>query len=227
MTQARGDALDAHVLASVIAARSNEPEGDLADLLGLDAVILSELLERHFPGAARDRQDRGCFKLRLHARSGQPFFCRHCGGSVGGAIHDPRAEGPLAELACMEDELQDIRALLTEHAAPHRPQAIYLASILARTSLRANHLWEDLGLRDRSEISELMHRNFPTLAARNAGSRMRWKKFFYKQLCERAEINICRAPNCKKCDEYAVCFSPEQSESDRSNGLVWTSSLFA
>lgn len=228
MTHLRGDALDAHALACVIAARSSEPDGDLADLLGLDAASLAELFERCFPGAVPFGQNGVCFKLALHARAGQPYFCRHCGGTVGGAnVGTGSNKGATAEVARMEEELEDIRALLIEHAAPGRPQAVHLASILARTCLRANHLWEDFGLCDRGEISALMHRNFPRLAARNAGSRMRWKKFLYKQLCERAEINICRAPNCKQCDEYADCFSPEQSESDRKNGVVWTSSRLA
>jgi nitrogen fixation protein NifQ len=96
-----------------------------------------------------------------------------------------------------------------------------MASILARTCLRGNHLWEDFGLGNRSEITALMRRNFPRLAALNADGRMRWKKFFYRQLCQRAEILICRSPNCQSCDEYQDCFPAQQSGLEQADGVVW------
>ena len=40
---------------------------------------------------------------------------------------------------------------------------------------------------------------------------MKWKKFLYKQLCDRAEINACRAPSCSVCSDYARCFGPEDA----------------
>lgn len=222
MSRACGDPVDGHLLACVIAARANEPEGDLADLLGLDTRTLGAVLERSFPGAAPDWRESRCLRLTLHERSGSSFHCDHCGGKVGSEVIPPPSRVTGSEIAGMEDECDDIRTLLLEHAAPERTQAAYFASILARTCLRANHLWEDLGLRNRGEVSELMRRNYPTLAALNAGSRMRWKKFFYRQLCKRAQIGICRSPNCRSCDEYAICFSPEQSKQDQADGLIWT-----
>jgi len=222
MSRACGDPADSHVLASPIAARASEPDGDLADLLGLDARALDLVLEQWFPEAAPDWRETGCLKLALHAGAGSSFCCGHCGGKVGSDRASPLPRVTGGEVAGMEEECEDIRALLLEHAAPQRTQALCLASILARTCLRANHLWEDLGLRDRGEVLELMRRNFPSLAALNAGGRMRWKKFFYRQLCKRAQIDICRSPNCGSCDEYPICFSPEQTERDQAAGLVWT-----
>lgn len=49
---------------------------------------------------------------------------------------------------------------------------------------------------------------FTPLAQRNI-SDMRWKKFFYKQLCERADIKLCKAPSCAECVDYDLCFGPE------------------
>jgi len=56
---------------------------------------------------------------------------------------------------------------------------------------------------------EQMTRNFPVLAAKNDRD-MKWKKFLYKQLCQREGIYICRAPSCEVCADYAKCFGPEE-----------------
>jgi nitrogen fixation protein NifQ len=57
----------------------------------------------------------------------------------------------------------------------------------------------------------LLNENFPGLAAKNVGD-MKWKKFFYRQLCERAEIPICKSPNCAICTDYDVCFAVEDGD---------------
>jgi nitrogen fixation protein NifQ len=38
---------------------------------------------------------------------------------------------------------------------------------------------------------------------------MRWKKFFYRQLCEQADVLICKSPSCGVCCDYASCFGAE------------------
>ena len=53
-----------------------------------------------------------------------------------------------------------------------------------------------------------MQRHFPRLAALNSRD-MKWKKFFYRLLCDRAGIPICKSPNCADCCDYAFCFGPE------------------
>ena len=61
---------------------------------------------------------------------------------------------------------------------------------------------------DRPELTCMMQDRFPRLRALNSAN-MRWKKFFYKQLCDRAEVFACRAPSCDQCSETSVCFGPE------------------
>jgi nitrogen fixation protein NifQ len=39
---------------------------------------------------------------------------------------------------------------------------------------------------------------------------MKWKKFFYRQLCERAGVPICKSPHCAECCDRALCFGPEE-----------------
>ena len=107
------------------------------------------------------------------------------------------------------DEYDDLVILLTEHRVDDSDGILWLCHATATASLRNNHLWQDLGLPNRQVLSLLMTENFPTLAARNVGD-MKWKKFFYRQLCEKAEVLICKSPNCAVCDDHRVCFGPEE-----------------
>ncbi len=108
------------------------------------------------------------------------------------------------------DELEepDLRQLLLDHRARGAPEEAWLAAIVARRSLGANHLWQDLGLFSRDDLNGLMRRHFPGLKELNGGD-MKWKKFFYRQLCERDGVAICKAPNCDVCPDVADCFGPE------------------
>ncbi|MDO9315395.1 MAG: nitrogen fixation protein NifQ [Burkholderiaceae bacterium] len=111
------------------------------------------------------------------------------------------------------DEIEDLVDLLTAGAGAEsvdREEALWLAHALSQASLGDNHLWQDLHLPSRRELSALMGRWFPALAARNDRD-MKWKKFLYKQLCERAELSICRAPSCSVCSDHAHCFGPEDA----------------
>lgn len=109
------------------------------------------------------------------------------------------------------DEIEEVTALLLDHADAAVGSAADRAEVAGRVALAClgdNHLWQDLQLANRGELGVLLRRWFPALAAKNTGD-MKWKKFFYKQLCERAEINACRAPSCAVCSDRAQCFGPE------------------
>ncbi len=105
-------------------------------------------------------------------------------------------------------EEQDLRDLLLSHRAGARVEEVWLAHIVARRSLAENHLWQDLGLRNRDELNALLTRHFPSLVALNHAN-MKWKKFFYRTLCQSEGIVICKSPNCETCDDFAVCFGDE------------------
>jgi nitrogen fixation protein NifQ len=114
-------------------------------------------------------------------------------------------------MARRRDEIDDLLALLGEHAAPNAgpPQeAQAVAWALACASLGEQHLWQDLQLPSRQELTALIAHWFPSLAARNT-QHMKWKKFFYKQLCLREDLLICKAPTCGVCPDHAACFGPE------------------
>ncbi|WP_413733368.1 nitrogen fixation protein NifQ [Sodalis sp. RH21] len=80
---------------------------------------------------------------------------------------------------------------------------------IAAAAMGFNHLWQDLGLASRGELRQLMGACFPALIAMNAQN-MRWKKFFYRQLClaQTGEIN-CRSPSCDSCCEREICFTAD------------------
>ena len=78
--------------------------------------------------------------------------------------------------------------------------------------MRPNHLWQDLGLRNRGELSALMRRHFEPLADRNVND-MKWKKFLYRMICRDEGFRLCTAPSCAECDDFAVCFGDESGES--------------
>lgn len=110
------------------------------------------------------------------------------------------------------DEFDDLVDLLLEHRArPTRPDedADWLAYVVATAAMGDNHLWQDLGLPSRDVLSRLLGENFPTLAALNTRD-MKWKKFFYRQLCQRAGVMICKSPNCAECCDFGACFGPEE-----------------
>ncbi len=127
------------------------------------------------------------------------------------AANDLSALAETAPAGCealRADEYDDLLQLLLDHRGDAGDETRWLAGAVAAACLGGNHLWQDLGLANRAELTDLMKTRFPALYARNSGN-MKWKKFFYKQLCGRAGINACRAPSCQVCADHAVCFGPE------------------
>ena len=125
----------------------------------------------------------------------------------------PRLNAPHRSPPCWDprllEEKEELTNLLSLHRAGQDESEGWLSVIVATGCMANDHLWEDLGLWSRRDLSDLMVRNFPTLAARNHRD-MKWKKFLYKQLCEQEGVYLCRAPSCAVCRDYALCFGPEE-----------------
>lgn len=119
------------------------------------------------------------------------------------------AERPATEQS-RYDEFGDLVELLSEHLTMRDAKSLWLAHAVATAAMADNHLWQDMGLRNRAELSWLMRTHFASLEKRNTGD-MKWKKFFYRQLCERAGVNVCRSPSCAVCSDYEHCFGPEDA----------------
>jgi len=106
---------------------------------------------------------------------------------------------------------QALRDILMMHCAEASPFEMLAVAMIARRCLRPNHLWQDLGLANRGELSMLMQRHFPGLALRNSGD-MKWKKFFYRMMCSSEQFRLCAAPVCSECDDFDACFGSEDGE---------------
>jgi nitrogen fixation protein NifQ len=111
-----------------------------------------------------------------------------------------------------QQEVEDLCALLLEHGSPAAERSVLnlgLARALAFGSLGPAHLWHDLGLCDRPQLRILIGTFFPAMIERNVGD-MRWKRFFYRQLCEVGGDYVCRAPTCGECSSFTECFPSSQ-----------------
>ncbi len=126
------------------------------------------------------------------------------------AQHHSRQRDLIEQLVNMRaDEKQSLMELLQEFANPNARYATEMTEVIAKASLGSDHLWSDLGLPERPLLGRLIRYYFPELHARNTKN-MRWKRFFYKQLCERGGDYVCRAPSCEVCSSYNECFGPEE-----------------
>lgn len=105
-------------------------------------------------------------------------------------------------------EKQDLEQFLRRYAAEQTAQSEWLISMIVAACLGSDHLWQDLGLWSRKDLSALLAHNFPEMAVLN-NKDMKWKKFLYKQLCEAEGIYVCRAPSCEECKDYSNCFGAE------------------
>jgi nitrogen fixation protein NifQ len=115
------------------------------------------------------------------------------------------------EPAVDEDE-KCLRELLVRSRSTAGPVGSLLSMLIARRSTRSNHLWQDLGLPNRGDLSTLMFRHFATLALRN-NQDMKWKKFLHRMICRDEGFRLCTAPSCSECSDFKDCFGDESGES--------------
>jgi len=160
------------------------------------------------------RAGQGCLpsKLGLDSAAHLQLLQRYIG--TGTALPEP-SEQTLERSALRQellelrrDEWQELRDLLLAHRRGKDISEHWLAAIVATACMGSEHLWKDLGLSSRAMLKDLLEFNFPELALRNDRD-MRWKKFFYKQLCEQQGGYVCRSPSCEQCPTYEDCFGDE------------------
>jgi nitrogen fixation protein NifQ len=117
-------------------------------------------------------------------------------------------ESPKAEVD--EEELM-LRDLLLRNRTIASDINVWLAHIIARRLMEPSHLWEDLGLIARGDLTRLFNRHFPELAAKNTRN-MRWKRFLYRSLCEAEGFSMCPSPTCDACTEFHICYGDAPGE---------------
>jgi len=99
--------------------------------------------------------------------------------------------------------------LLKQFSNPDIIEIDWVIGVIVAGSLGSDHLWQDLGLWSRSQLSAMLLYNFPELAVKNDKD-MKWKKFLYKQLCEAEGLYLCRVPSCEVCADYSKCYGSEE-----------------
>jgi len=109
-----------------------------------------------------------------------------------------------------EEEVM-IRQVLLQNCSGPEHVSEWLASIIARRGMESNHLWEDMGLAERPDLTKLLMRHFEPLASKNTRN-MRWKRFLYRSLCEAEGFSMCPSPTCDSCSEFSVCYGDESGE---------------
>jgi len=90
-----------------------------------------------------------------------------------------------------------VTKLLQEHAKDYYAKE-EMAPHVARVSLMMNHLYQDLGFKNRFEMGMFMKRHFPQLAEKKPKDKL-WKKFIYDSVDE-------VAPACEECKDQVSCF---------------------
>ena len=88
--------------------------------------------------------------------------------------------------------------LLETWSAPELDTTPLVSSVLTRACLRPDHLWRDLGLSGREDVTALLTRHYPGLAARNVRN-LRWKQYLAYAACEHAGLPPAAAPGCPGC----------------------------
>jgi nitrogen fixation protein NifQ len=100
-----------------------------------------------------------------------------------------------------------LKALLCAHVSESvdATDADCLATIIAHACLRPDHLWRDLGLTGRDDVTAMLERYFPALIARNTEA-LRWKKFLARELAWSQGLEPRPAPGCPGCEDFGFCF---------------------
>lgn len=149
---------------------------------GLPPAELRALLETLFPGAL---DDTGAELETLRSQL-QAYEAR--------GLDDPQPGFSLL-----------LRVLLETWSAPELDTTPLVSSVLTRACLRPDHLWRDLGLSGREDVTALLTRHYPGLAARNVRN-LRWKQYLAYAACEHAGLPPAAAPGCPGCEDYGHCY---------------------
>jgi nitrogen fixation protein NifQ len=122
-----------------------------------------------------------------------------------------QAPGRLLPVILTEPEVgftAGLHELLARYRSIESRESGLLAKVVALACLRPDHLWRDLGLACRDDVSAMFDRHFPTLSSRNV-SEMRWKKFLAFELSAQRGLAATAAPGCAGCEDQAFCY-PER-----------------
>ena len=132
------------------------------------------------------------------------LYKRHFGGLV----------APSASVLIQSEENSAFVKSLNDFLLGHIADSVDItnaqcvATIIAHACLRPDHLWRDLGLGGRGEVTAMLDRYFPALVMRNTDA-TRWKKFLARELALSMGMAPQPSPGCPGCEDFAFCFGSE------------------
>jgi nitrogen fixation protein NifQ len=182
-------------LTRLSAARKTELMSRAIDIHSVDAQLFAALI------AAREVRDEvGLLGLSRDRMNG--LYRRHFSLDTG---------SPIPPLTIDSQEhvifVAALEALLLAHVSESvdKADADCLAAIIAHACLRPDHLWRDLGLTGRDDVTAMLERYFPALIAGNTEG-LRWKKFLARELAVSQGLEPGPAPGCPGCEDFGFCF---------------------
>ena len=117
-------------------------------------------------------------------------------------------------LATCPAQFVDLVDLLLHQRSGDSIENERLARAIAAASFGSRHLWQDLGMSGRNDVSALLQEFFPAFYAGNVHN-YKWKKFLFAELGQRQGAPNLRPPKCSGCDQFHTCF-PEADASSPS-----------
>ena len=192
---------DIRALACILIHRCSHAEAPHRRALGLDGPEVRALVMRYFPMAVSGWAAGECFRRHVLGLDAASESC--CGGEG-----DEVAAYGRFSVSLLEQEEQDLCRLFLTHAAATGLWPVVFARLIARACMEPEHLWMSLGLENRGQLTAILECHFPALVAKNERD-MRWKKFFYKLLCDIEKVWTCTASSCEICPHHPECYAPE------------------
>ena len=91
-----------------------------------------------------------------------------------------------------------------------------ISGAVACAAYGSRHLWQDLGLDGRHEVTALFERRFPRVVSSNE-RQLKWKHHLFNLLGSELKVPGLRPPNCGDCEQLPVCFPdrPRASGSEK------------
>jgi nitrogen fixation protein NifQ len=126
---------------------------------------------------------------------------RHVVARIDAGALPPRAPDPAGLLG-------PLYRFLLAHRATKDSSHARIAGWLASACMGGHHLWQDLGLDERPQVTRLMRLSFPTLHDANERN-LRWKRHLFLCLGESLGRPGLRPPKCDDCGDFAVCMGAE------------------